>query len=125
MVVLADGTPLVIGGKTGTGDNRVEPFGTHAAGQSRVRNRTATFVFFIGDRFYGTITAHVGGTAAREYRFTSALPVQLFTQLVPIMRPILERPGDPCLAGETLVPQGAHSVREDCPELGAPFEGID
>ena len=124
-VVLADGTPLVIGGKTGTGDNRVEPFGTHAAGQSRVRNRTATFVFFIGDRFYGTITAHVGGRAAREYHFTSALPVQLFTQLVPFMRPIFERPGDPCLVGQTVVPQGAHSIREDCGELSAPFERID
>ena len=98
-VVLANGTPLVVGGKTGTGDNRFEPFGAQTApGRSEVRNRTATFVFFVGDRFYGTITAYVEGTAAREYRFTSALPVQLFTQLVPVMLPLLERAGETCLA---------------------------
>ena len=37
-VVLANGTPLVVGGKTGTGDNRFEPFGTETApGRSGVR----------------------------------------------------------------------------------------
>ncbi len=122
-VVLADGTPLVVGGKTGTGDNRFEVFSTPAGpSRSEIRNRTATFVFFIGDRFYGTITAYVPGTAARKYRFTSALPVQLFTQLVPIMRPIFERPGDTCRAGERAVLQAVDWVGEGCPESSPPFE---
>jgi membrane peptidoglycan carboxypeptidase len=52
---LHDGTPLVMGGKTGTGDNRIESFG--AGGRligSRSLNRTATFVFFLGDNHFGT-----------------------------------------------------------------------
>jgi hypothetical protein len=32
---------------------------------SRVVNRTAAFVFFISDRFYGTVLAFVPGKAAR------------------------------------------------------------
>ena len=124
-VVLGNGTPLGVGGKTGTGDNRFEPFGAQTVlGQSEVRNRTATFVFFIGERFYGTITAYVEGTAAREYRFTSALPVQLFTQLVPVMLPLLERAGETCRAGAT-APQGFHWGGKGCPELSAPVDGID
>src|SRR5438270_425933 len=70
----AQGTPLVVGGKTGTGDNRFDHF---AAGggitSSRVVDRTATFVFYLGDRFYGTVTAYVPGAAAARYHFTSGL----------------------------------------------------
>jgi hypothetical protein len=53
-------------------------------------NRTAAFVFFIGDRFFGTVIAYVPGTQAAKYRFTSALPVQVFRHLVPALRPLLE-----------------------------------
>ena len=40
-----------------------------------------------------------------EYRFASALPVQLFTQLLPALLPMLERPCDTCTACETAVPR--------------------
>lgn len=85
--VTADGTVVPIGGKTGTGDNRVDLRG----GRSRPLNRTAAFVFFVGDRLFGTVVAYVPGEAAADYRFTSALPVQVFTALVPVVRPLVER----------------------------------
>ncbi|MDX5298713.1 MAG: glycosyl transferase family 51, partial [Gammaproteobacteria bacterium] len=71
-----DGTVLTLGGKTGTGDNRIETVG--AGGQrirSRALNRTATFVFYLGDDHFGTLTAFVPGREAANFRFTSALPV--------------------------------------------------
>ena len=61
--------------------------------ESRVVNRTATFVFTIGERFYGVVTAHVEGPAAAGYGFTSSLPVQLFRILAPdIVGPLLGEP---------------------------------
>jgi membrane peptidoglycan carboxypeptidase len=88
-----DGIPLAVGGKTGTGDNRFESFG--AGGRligSRVVDRTATFVFFLGDRFFGTITAYVPGDEAADYHFTSALCVQLLKALAPQLRPLIDTP---------------------------------
>lgn len=86
----ADGTPLVVGGKTGTGDHRFETFGPGGVViDSRVVNRTATFVFFVGDRFFGVVTAHVHGPDAANYRFTSALPAQLLKSLAPALQPLL------------------------------------
>lgn len=80
-----DGKPLVIGGKTGTGDNREH---------SVVKSRTATFVFFAGDRLFGTVTAYVEGPAADRYNFTSALPAQLFKALAPVIEQVMgEQPG--------------------------------
>ena len=90
-VILSDGTVLPVGGKTGTGDNRVVAVGR--GGQrigSSVRNRTATFVFILGDRFFGTITAYVPGEAAGNYEFTSSLPVQAFKTLIQSCRPLIE-----------------------------------
>ncbi|HXP72741.1 MAG TPA: transglycosylase domain-containing protein [Stellaceae bacterium] len=87
----ADGSALAIGGKTGTGDNRFETFA--AAGkliESRVVDRTATFVFFIGDRFFGTITAYVPGADAANYHFTSALAAQLLKSLAPQIQPLID-----------------------------------
>ncbi len=84
------GKPLLIGGKTGTGDHRYDEFG--AGGKlisSRVVNRTGTFVFFIGDRFFGTITAHVAGEDAANYNFSSALAVQTLKSLAPIFQPLI------------------------------------
>src|SRR3546814_2702428 len=62
----ADGTAMVVGGKTGTGDNRTDRYarGGRVIG-SVTRSRTATFVFFIGDRWYGTVTAHVDRKSTR------------------------------------------------------------
>ena len=99
-VVLSSGTRLAVGGKTGTGDNRFEFGSKTSKGGSWIRNRTAAFVFFIGDRFYGTVTAHVPGREAGEYGFTSALPVQLFTQIVPAVLPMLEHTRNGCTAAE-------------------------
>lgn len=86
-----EGKPLVIGGKTGTGDNRHQRFarGARLIG-SVARSRTATFVFFIDDRFFGTVTAFVEGPEADRYNFTSALPTQLFTALAPLIEPMIK-----------------------------------
>lgn len=85
-----DGQPLVIGGKTGTGDNRLIRFG-HGGGRlgSEPKSRTATFVFFIGDRYFGTVTAFVEGPAADQYKFTSALPAQLFKAHAPVIERLM------------------------------------
>ncbi|MFD2513307.1 transglycosylase domain-containing protein [Pontibacter locisalis] len=82
----ADGTPVIMGGKTGTGDNRV--FTLTARGQrvsSRAVNRTATFVFFLGEKHFGTLTAFVPGREASNYSFTSSLPVQVLKGMAPII----------------------------------------
>ncbi len=87
-----DGTPLPVGGKTGTGDNRFDVFaGANRLIQSRVVDRTATFVFFLGNGHYGTITAYVPGRKAAQFHFTSALAVQLLERLTPELKPLLAR----------------------------------
>jgi membrane peptidoglycan carboxypeptidase len=90
-----NGAPLVLGGKTGTGDNRYDSFsaGGGLIG-SRVVDRTATFVFFFGNRFFGTITAYVPGKDAAKFHFTSALAVQILKTLSPEIQPLLEQPAE-------------------------------
>lgn len=88
----ADGKPMVIGGKTGTGDNRQRRFAPgRGQVQSVARSRTATFVFFIGDRYFGTVTAYVEGAEAARYHFTSALPAQIFKMLAPVTEEVINR----------------------------------
>lgn len=88
---LHDGSVLAMGGKTGTGDNRLSSFGTGGRViSSHAVNRTATFVFYIGDNHFGTLTAYVPGRAAEGFRFTSALPVQVLKGMAPILSPYLE-----------------------------------
>lgn len=95
----ADGSNIPVGGKTGTGDQR---FDVYAAGgrllESRYVNRSATFVFNIGERFFGSMTAYVHGPESKNYDFTSALPVQLLVVLAPNLMPLIDpqaapRPG--------------------------------
>jgi membrane peptidoglycan carboxypeptidase len=87
------GSLLPVGGKTGTGDNRYDRFGRGGRLISqRVVDRTATFVFYLGNRFYGTITAYVPGAAAAEYHFSSALAVHLLKALQPQLEPLLNSP---------------------------------
>jgi len=87
---LKDGTPLTLGGKTGTGDNRSETVSRHGhVLSSQARNRTATFVFFLGKNHFGTLTAYVPGSKSDTFRFTSALPVQVLKGMEPILRPYL------------------------------------
>jgi membrane peptidoglycan carboxypeptidase len=91
--VKADGSIIAVGGKTGTGDQRFDVF---AKGgrliESRYVNRSATFVFNIGERFFGTMTAYVHGPESANYDFTSALPVQLLVTLAPTLMPMIEPP---------------------------------
>jgi len=76
----------------------------------RVVDRTATFVFFLGDRFYGTITAYVPGAVAGNYHFTSAIAVQLLNAIEPQLDPLLRSPatGAPprAISQAQLVPTG-------------------
>ncbi len=91
-----DGEELVVGGKTGTGDNRLVMSGP--GGQrvkTRALSRTATFVFYLGDRHFGTITAFVPGNEAQNFSFTSALPVQVLKSMAPMLQPYLGAPGSP------------------------------
>src|SRR5262249_33094759 len=87
-----DRQPLPVGGKTGTGDHRRESHGVH--GQligTSVVSRAATFVFFLGDRFFGVVTAYVTGPEAAHYHFTSAFPMQVLKGLAPVLTSCLER----------------------------------
>lgn len=87
-----DGSAVVVGGKTGTGDNRHDAFGPKGLLiESQVLNRAAVFVFLIGDRFFGTMTAYVPGPEAANYGFTSALPVQVLKILAPKLVPLIDR----------------------------------
>ncbi|MBX3024027.1 transglycosylase domain-containing protein [bacterium] len=80
----ANGKPIPTGGKTGSGDNR---FKTFARGgflkSSRAVSRTATFTFYVGDRYFGVITAFVPGQDSDKYEFTSALSVSVLRLLAP------------------------------------------
>ncbi len=79
-----DGTPVIAGGKTGSGDNRFKTFNRRGGlTSSRAVNRTATFAFYVGDRYFGVITAFVPGEEAQGYTFTSALPVSILRLLAP------------------------------------------
>lgn len=87
-----DRQPLVVGGKTGTGDHVRKMFGSNGrVTGSRVISRTATFVFFLGDRHFGALTAYVTGPDAARYHFTSSLPVQVLKSLTPVIEPLIAR----------------------------------
>lgn len=99
------GSGLVIGGKTGTGDNVVRTFGPGGRQVSaRTVSRTATFVFYLGDRFYGVATADVDVPDARRYAFTSGLPVRVVRLLLPELAALLG-PAEP--HGDAAVPAAA------------------
>jgi hypothetical protein len=78
------GRPVEVGGKTGSGDNRIKVF---AKGgrliESKPVSRSAAFTFFIGDRHYGVITASVTGPESGQFQFTSSLPLAILTLLAP------------------------------------------
>ncbi|HBT96553.1 MAG TPA: hypothetical protein DEB25_02350 [Desulfobulbaceae bacterium] len=87
---LPDGAVFAAGGKTGTGDNRI--FTVNALGErgaSKALNRTATFVFYLGDSHFGTLTVFVAGRAASAFSFTSALPVRTLKGMAPLLTPVL------------------------------------
>jgi hypothetical protein len=90
-LVDAQGEAIDIGGKTGTGDHRFDTYGK--SGQlisSRVVNRSATFMFLLGDRFFGTLVAYVPGEEAAKYHFTSGLATQILKNLMPSLAPLFD-----------------------------------
>ncbi|HEY0943884.1 MAG TPA: hypothetical protein VGD81_01410, partial [Opitutaceae bacterium] len=88
-----DGTPIVVGGKTGTGDNRIVISGARGQVKGAIAmNRTATFVFYLGPRHFGTLTAYVIGADAASFKFTSGLPVQILKSMAPTLLPYLSLP---------------------------------
>lgn len=88
-----NGSLLQVGGKTGSGDNRYHIYGPGGVFRGeRVVDRTATFVFFLGDRFFGTVTAYVPGAQAADFSFDSAMSVQLLKMLQPQLAPLLWPP---------------------------------
>ena len=87
----SDGSPVEVGGKTGTGDHRYDS--RDKAGRrvsSRVLSRSATLMFLIGERHYGTMMVFVNEPDAANYRFTSSLPSQLLKAMAPILQPLLD-----------------------------------
>jgi membrane peptidoglycan carboxypeptidase len=84
--VAPDGQSLPMGGKTGTGDNRSETFARGGGVVfSHAVNRTASFVFYLGGRWFAVITASVVGPEAAHYSFTSSLPLAVLKLLAPTL----------------------------------------
>jgi membrane peptidoglycan carboxypeptidase len=97
------GKEIIIGGKTGTGDHRYQQYG--AGGQlleSRVVNRTGTFVFYLGERYFGTLVALVPGPQAGQYEYTSALTAQILKTLLPQLKVALF--SSPAAAPQAAIP---------------------
>lgn len=110
----SDGEYLLVGGKTGTGDHRFETYDQHGnVLTSKVVNRTATFTFWIGDRFFGVLSAHVAGEKAAEYDFTSSLATQLLKSLAPALLPMLEQSGTQPAPPELTLPMKSNSLIVD------------
>ncbi|WP_339678225.1 transglycosylase domain-containing protein [uncultured Zhongshania sp.] len=86
----ASGKPIQVGGKTGTGDHKIKSYG--AGGRLIAEesvNRNAIFSFYIGDRFFGVILAHVGGATSGGFEFTSGLATQLLKIIQPVLAPMM------------------------------------
>jgi len=87
---LPNGQTLEVYGKTGTGDQRYDVYARGARLiESRKVNRSATFVFVMGDRFFGTLTVYVHEPYAARYDYTSALSVQLLKSMAPVLQPLI------------------------------------
>ncbi len=79
-----EGNPLEVGGKTGTGDNRIKRTG-------KVLNRTGTFTFHIGRRYFGALTIFVQGKDAAGFTFTSSLPLQVLKLISPELQQMINK----------------------------------
>ncbi|GAB6141014.1 transglycosylase domain-containing protein [Methylosoma difficile] len=88
----ANGKAMEVGGKTGTGDHRKEVWGPGGRLiESKFISRAAVFTFFLGEQYFGVITAYVTGDDAGLYHFTSSLPVQILKSLKPTLTPLLNK----------------------------------
>ncbi|MEP6971613.1 MAG: transglycosylase domain-containing protein [Betaproteobacteria bacterium] len=86
-----DGSPVAVGAKTGTGDHRYYTYDKGGAQvTSRVVSRSATLMFLLGERYYGTLMVFVNEPYAADYRFTSALPSQLLKAMAPSLESLLD-----------------------------------
>ena len=85
------GAPIVVGGKTGTGDHDHKVFDGQRLISSRPVHRTATFVFVLDDHFFGTLTVFVSGEPAGDFRFTSALPTRFLETLYPSFQHLVDQ----------------------------------
>ena len=114
--VAADGSIIAVGGKTGTGDQRFDVYGGGGRLiESRFVNRSATFVFNIGERFFGSMTAYVHGPDSANYDFTSALPVQLLVVLAPSLMPMI----DPEAAAQQKIAAAQRATDKPAPKNAA------
>ena len=119
-----DGSVIMVGGKTGTGDQRFDVFGAgHRLIESRYVNRSATFVFNIGERFFGTMTAYVHGPQSENYDFTSALPVQLLVNLAPSLMPMIEPTSTVTVQGVQATPTMKVAAEKAAAEAAAAAKG--
>jgi hypothetical protein len=90
------GAPITVGGKTGSGDNRFKTFSRGGGLRSaRAVSRTGTFVFYVGQRYFGVLTAYVAGDKTERYSFTSALPVAVLKLLAPTLKSVLDVTDEP------------------------------
>ena len=120
---LANGKAITVGGKTGSGDNRFETFNRYGGvTSSRATNRTAAFIFYIGDRYFGVITAYVQGREAGNYHFTSALPVTLMKFLAPTIISKIDNRNQPQPNAQIKAEATPHPIRFDVPT--APKTGL-
>lgn len=107
-MTLPDGRTLDVYGKTGNGDQR---FNVYARGarliESRKVNRSGTFVFVLGDRFFGVLTATAHEPYAARYDFTSAMAVQLLKSMAPALAPLIEKPAPVGPQAEVAAPKAA------------------
>jgi len=111
----ADGSVIPVGGKTGTGDNQYEVYALGPASKPTwIQNRTATFVFTIGERFFGTVTVYVSGPDSKRFGFTSSLPVQILKVLAPSLMPMIEKAESTALG-----PPAAEPLAKTTEELAA------
>ena len=119
-----NGDTLAVGGKTGSGDNRYLARDGRPSSMRHV-SRTAAFTFYLGDRYFGVLTASVEGAQALQYVFTSSLPLAVLKLLAPAIEERLDNAtsGDRERGGSMatlLAPNNVVSVRDS--PLAAPAE---
>lgn len=106
----ADGALIAVGGKTGSGDNRYETFARDGRLLSaHPVSRTGVFVFYLGRRWFGVITAAVAGPQSGHYTFTSSLPLAGLKLLAPAFSAAVHRDQ---LAGQLLTQESSARVLE-------------
>jgi membrane peptidoglycan carboxypeptidase len=90
-VKLSDGRVLTVGGKTGTGDNEKRVRNNETGKLETVKkDRTAIFIFSIGEHHFGAITASVLNEKADDHGFTSSMATAVFRRVAPLLTEVLD-----------------------------------